>query len=353
MSNVGIRKPLTFPYISRLIALILAGAWRAVPAPLDISDSELRAAAPSLLQSGAGALGWRRVAISNLSTSAATSELQQAYRLHTLHGLAHESEIRRVLVVLHGHGIDPILVKGWSIARLYPELGLRPYGDIDLCIYPPDFARAKALLKNVEGNASNVDLHCGFQTFDYQSWESLHKRSLLMEMDDVEIRVLSREDQLRLLCFHFLREGAWRPLWLCDVAVALESRTQDFDWQRCLSKERKSSDWFACAILLAHNLLDARLDGVPSVVTSKRLPRWLVPSVLREWNRPTMPLRHRLPIYGSSRGPMDTLRALQARWPNQIEGTIGVGGPFNEMPRLPFQLAQCFLRATRYLSSFP
>jgi len=29
-------------------------------------------------------------------------------------------------------GVEPILGKGWAIARLYPERGMRPYGDIDL-----------------------------------------------------------------------------------------------------------------------------------------------------------------------------------------------------------------------------
>ena len=340
------------PNISRLIARILAGTWRVLPAPLDISESELRAAAPSLLQSGAGALGWRRVAASNLSTSEASGELQQAYRLHTLRGLAHERDLRRVLILLRGHAIDPILVKGWSIARLYPEPGLRPYGDIDLCVYPPDFTRAQAVLKKAEGNASSVDLHCGFQNFDRQPWEALHKRSVLVEMGDVEIRVLCPEDQLRLLCFHLLREGAWRPLWLCDVAVAVESRLPNFDWELCLSREPKRIQWIACVILLAQCLVDANLDGVPSLVNSTQLPRWLVPSVLKEWNAPSMPLRHRMPLFGTAH-PIKTLRGLRARWPNPIEGTIGVSGPFNEMPRLPFQLGQCVMRTAKYFQLLP
>jgi len=337
---------MTEPDISRLIAQILATTWRADPDPLDISDSELRAATPSLLQTGAAALAWRRAAVSSLSTAEVTSELQQAYRLHTLHGLVHEREIRRVLLLLRAHGIDPILVKGWSIARLYPEPGLRPYGDIDLCIYPPDFARAKALLKNAEGYASNVDLHCGFQNFDYQSWKALHTRSVLVKMGDVEIRVLGPEDQLRLLCFHFLREGAWRPLWLCDIAVATENRPGNFDWELLIPRNRRDRDWVRCALVLAHYLLDANLEGALPAVISESLPKWLVPCVLREWEAPTMPMRHRLRVFNLRTG---LLKSLKVRWPNQVEATIGVGAPFNELPRLPFQLAQCFLRATSYV----
>ena len=333
------------PGVSKLIAKILAGSWRRLPPPLEVSNHELQRTIPLLLQSGAGALGWWRVATSNLSTSEASTELQQAYRLHTLQALGHKRDIRRVLTLLRQDGIESILVKGWSVARLYPEPGLRPYGDIDLCVHPHDFARTKSLLKETEGKACDVDLHSAFRMFGHESWKELNSRSALLEIDGVEARVLSSEDHLRLICFHFLREGAWRPLWLCDIAAAVERRSQDFDWELCLGRERKSQQWFACAILLAHHLIEADLDGVPPLVTSKRLPRWLIPSVLREWNAPSMPLRHRTPMSRALQVPVKTLRGLRAHWPNPIEGTIGVRGPFNELPRLPFQLGQCLLRA--------
>ena len=336
------------PGVSKLIAKILVGSWRPLPPPLEVSNHELLRSVPFLLQSGAGALAWQRVATSSLLTSEASNELQQAYRLHTLQALRHERDIRKVVSLLHGEGIEPILVKGWSVARLYPEPGLRPYGDIDLCVHPDDFARAKSLLKETEGKACDVDLHRGFRMFGHESWKELNSRSALLEIDGVDVRVLSSEDHLRLICFHFLREGAWRPLWLCDIAVAVETRPQDFDWELCLGREQKSQHWFACAILLAHHLVEASLDGVSSLVTSKRLPRWLMPSVLREWSAPSMPLRHRTPMSRALQVPAETLRGLRAHWPNPIEGTIGVRGPFNEMPRLPFQLGQCFLRAARY-----
>ncbi|HEX3281766.1 MAG TPA: nucleotidyltransferase family protein [Pyrinomonadaceae bacterium] len=327
----------------------MAGSWRALPPQLEVSDHELKKATPWLLQSGAGALAWRRVATSSLAISDAGMELQQAYRLHTLRALKHERYITRVLTLLHREGIEPILVKGWSVARLYPERGLRPYGDIDLCIAPADFARAERVLKNTEGSLSQVDLHCDFQKFDNRSWKSMYQRSVVAELEGVEVRMLCPEDQLQLLSFHFLREGAWRPLWLCDIALLLETRPESFLWPVAI-KEGKRSDWLACSLLLAHQLLNANLDGVPSTMVSKRLPRWFVPCVLREWIKPSMPIRHRLPLHKSSLSPIETLNALRARWPNKIEGTVGVGGPFNEVPRLPFQMAHCFLRASKYLS---
>jgi hypothetical protein len=121
----------------------------------------------------------------------------------------------------------------------------------------------------------------------------------------------------------------------------------------CLGREQKSQQWFASAILLAHYLIEANLNGVPELVTSKRLPRWLVPSVLKAWNAPSMLSRHRTPISRTAQVPIRTLRGLSSHWPNPIEGTIGVRGAFNEMPRLPFQLGQCFIRTARYFRRLP
>jgi hypothetical protein len=36
------------------------------------------------------------------------------------------------------------------------------------------------------------------------------------------------------------------------------------------------------------------------------------------------------------------------RWPNGIEATVGLRGPFNGLPRLPFQVAECVTRTARF-----
>src|SRR5712692_10104807 len=335
-----------------MIASVLAGSWRQVPSRLEISAAQLEIATPGMLASGAAALAWKRVSKSKLRTASVAKELEQAYRLHTLQSAIHERDIQNVLALLERAGIDPVLVKGWAIARLYPESGLRPYGDIDLCVSPKQFEAAQAALSN-EANSDQVDLHQGFAKLDTRSWDELYARSQLLKIDDVEVRVLGPEDHLRALCYHFLREGAWRPLWLCDIAVAVESRPADFDWDLFMGRDPKRREWFACAIALAHLLLEADLDGVPEAITKKRLPGWLVPAVLKAWEVRSMLHRHSTPMTNLWRSPSYTLKPanLRTHWPNAIEGTIGVNGPFNEMPRLPFQLGNCALRTIRFFRS--
>lgn len=337
--------------IGSLIADVLAGSWRRSPAPLEISSDELNIVAPSLLESGAAALVWKRVSESNLRTSSTALQLEQAYRLHSLQSAIHERDLKRLLSVLHKARVAAILVKGWAIARLYPEDGLRPYGDFDLCVHPELFPQAKALLRKEPGFDLLVDLHAGFAKLDNRSWDELNERSQLAKLDDLNLRVLSPEDHLRVLCFHFLREGAWRPLWLCDVAVAVESRPASFDWDLFLGGNSKRRAWFACTIALAHRLLDASLDGVPKAIADKYLPSWFVPAVLNAWEVRSMYLRHQSPMSYAWRNPSSQLKLknLRAHWPNAVEGTIGVNGPFNEMPRLPFQLGNCALRTFVFL----
>ena len=352
MSDAAATKYAGF-HLANLIAEVLSGSWRQTPAPLDLSPRELDFVMPSLLRSGAAALAWWRLRLSDSRPLEESSELQQAYRLHALQALRNERDLSQVLELFRAIDVEPILVKGWAVARLYPETGLRPYGDLDLCVHTDDYDRARTMLRSDEGRYYNVDLHRGFGRLGHESWEEMKSRSLRLSINRADVRVLCPEDHLRILCFHFLREGAWRPLWLCDIAVALESRAADFDWELCLGQDRKRWRWFACVIALSHLSLKTRIENVPPEVINLQLPRWFLPCVLREWETPTMPRRHLAPMTTAWRAPVKSVKGLRFHWPNAIEGTIGARGAFNELPRLPFQLSSCFVRALNFFRRLP
>lgn len=330
--------------ISELLARVLAGSWRQAPPELKISAEELATVTPALLQTGAGALGWRRVCGARLHTSETASELLQAYRIHAVQSVLHELEIKEAVQLLSSHGVEPILVKGWSIARLYVEPALRPYGDIDLCVSAEQYAIAKRLADELAARDIRVDLHKGFAGFGDQSWGELYSRSRCPEIEGVKVRTLAPEDHLRLLCFHFLREGAWRPLWLCDIAVAVETRPARFDWNLCLGANDTSKNYVACTLMLAQRLLQANLDGTPADVSEKELPAWLLPAVLKEWRVRSMYQRHRAPLTSAWRRPITTLRKLRNHWPSAIEATISVNSAFDDTPRWPLQVRSCCKR---------
>ena len=55
----------------------------------------------------------------------------------------------------------------------------------------------------------------------------------------------------------------------------------------------------------------------------------------------------------SFRHPAQLLKALRLRWPNPIQATVRVGGPFNDLPRLPFQLMECVSRTVYFITQMP
>lgn len=339
------------PRAGRLIASALTGAWRGAPPAPTQSEEELARVAPLLAGSGAAALGWWRVRESPLRVSPAGFDLHDAYRLHALHAALREREIQQVFKLLRSAGVEPLLIKGWAIARLYPHTGLRPYGDIDLCVRPDQQAAAEAALQSPEGQRYWVDLRHGDTTDLYgQGFEEWHGRSSLVRLGEVDVRIPGPEDHLRILCLHLLKHGAWRPLWLCDIGAALESRPAEFDWDRLLSGGRRRANWVACTIGLAHRLLGARLEGTPVADRGARLPAWLLPSVLKQWESPCS-VQHAPPelMTVSLRHPARVPRAIRRRWLNPIEATIDLRAPFNGLPRLPFQVGSLLYRTAQFL----
>ena len=335
-----------------LVASVLAGSWRQPPPPPSISPAELAEVAPVLLSTGSASLGWWRIRHSDLRATSPASELQQAYRMHTLQAARHEQHVVTAITLLRSAGVEPLLVKGWAIARLYPERGLRPYGDIDLCVRPEQHSVALEVLGAATVDVGAVDLHKGLHELHRPSLDEVYDRSEVVRLVDADVRILGPEDHLRYVCMHMLRHGAYRALWLCDVAVMLESLPEAFDWDYLLSGDRRRSDWVVCAIGLAHRLLGARVDGFPVAQRARQLPRWLAPSVLRQWSLHTHYMNTPSLAY-CMRHPTQIPRALRLRWPNPIQATVGVGGAFNELPRLPFQLGECFLRAAHFTTQLP
>ena len=335
----------------RQVAAAVAGSWRVSSRPWEPSRPELTAVSSLLLGSGAGALAWRRLRVAEVARSPVGFELQQAYRFHAIQALIHERQLARVLVRLRAAGVEPLLGKGWAVARHYPEAGLRPYGDFDLYV---EAAQSDAARVALEGDEAAVDLHVGCPELNDRAWSALNERAQSLPLGAGHVRVFGPEDHLRLLALHMLRHGAWRPLWLCDLGAVLETSLRRFDWQYFLSGDPRRTEWACCAVMLAHDLLGAEIDGAPEQVTRRTLPSWLGRTVLRQWsNSGFEPQGRRRSMVSYTQRPAGVLAALRARWPNGIEATVGMRGPFNRLPRLPFQLAECLSRTARFTASLP
>jgi hypothetical protein len=188
-----------------------------------------------------------------------------------------EYRIVRAFNLLRSHGIEPILIKGWAIAIKYPALK-RAYTDIDLCVDPKDFQKAKALLKE-----SDVDLHEGLRHLDLTPWEDLFANSRLIETEKGKIRVLRDEDHLRVLCIHWLTNGGADKERLLDIYYTVKNRSVDFDWERFLGKDENRRGWLECVVGLTSVYYGLELKGTPFEGVAERIPKWVFRALEREW----------------------------------------------------------------------
>lgn len=336
---------------SLLIAKFLSGAWREVPPPLETSAEELEAAIIPLQNIYGKAFGWWRVKETNLCETNAAKDFHDAFRYYTIFTRAKEWQIEEAFSLLRSNNIEPILVKGWAINRLYPNLALRFFGDNDLLIQPRQFQKAQEILSSKDVPRLSVDVHKGTSNnttkdLDIVPFEKLFERSQLVKLHESEIRILCNEDHLRLLTTHWLLDGAERATGLCDIALLVEKYSSDFNWEICLTENRKRARWIACTIELARQLLEADISNVPKDLRIKKIPRWLMPAVLKAWSEH---LRF-TPLSNDLKSPKTALKNLRLRWPpNPILSTVRLGGAFSEFPRLPYQIANYALRSFNFL----
>src|SRR5260370_21223873 len=130
--------------LGRLVATSLEGSWRTSPPPeFQLSAEEFEEVTPLLYDSGAAALGWWRIRETELRETPSGELLHQAFRLLALQANIHQTKIQKLFRLMRDAGVESILLKGWAIARLYPQPALRPYGDFDLFVRPLDILAAQ------------------------------------------------------------------------------------------------------------------------------------------------------------------------------------------------------------------
>lgn len=286
-------------------------------------------------------------------------ELHEAYRVQVLRYAVREREIEQVVGLLQSVDAEPVLCKGWAAARLYPDMAVRPLGDIDIFVKPEQVSRAHAALQGLRlGRGSAVDFQESATLALYRAdVRTMYDRAWTVAMGDVPVKVLSPEDHLSMLCVHFLGHGAWRPIWLCDIAAAMERTTESFNWQACLGEDQRRAGWILSALALAREILDAHLAAPPSDLLHRvAAPPWLAPTVLKQWDVPYQPMSYgatgyTAPMASYWRRPIGIWSALRERWPNPITATIRLEGPINDLPRLPFQFAYAALRCKQFLTA--
>jgi len=263
------------------------------------------------------------------------------YYLRLLKLRLFEKRIIEAVVFFRQGNFDPILIKGWSAAQLYPEPCQRYFSDIDLIISPNEYENAIKYSGNFDDEYL-IDLHNGARQLDSLSFENLYSNSKLVKCGETNIRVLRPEDHLRVLCVHWLIDGGAKRNNLWDIYYAVENRPSDFDWDRCLnvvSETRKR--WIICTIGLAKKYLGLNLENTPLADEKIEIPRWFIKALEKEWESGVL-LR---PLQYCLNDKRELWRQIKKRIPpNPIQATIDMEGEFDDKSRIKYQIGDIFFR---------
>src|SRR6185312_9036297 len=152
------------------------------------------AIAPLLRATGSAPLAWRRLRKSEFSEKQPFLILKNAYRQHSIEAAIHEVNVRDIFKKARRAGVEPILFKGWALARSYPDDALRPYGDIDLWLPPEDLDKLNAARFSADAYSYCVEPHVAFYPQFERSFSDVFDRSMLVPNDDVQVRIPCPED---------------------------------------------------------------------------------------------------------------------------------------------------------------
>lgn len=136
--------------------------------------------------------------------------------------------------------IDALPLKGPALAlALYGDETLRSCNDLDLLIRRDDYPRAEALLldQGFVGRETDdyhrrfvrrgmpVELHVEIASLRYFPFDSdgIWKRSHVETFRGKPMRAMCNEDLALYLCFHGLKHGFSRLIWILDAARALRA----------------------------------------------------------------------------------------------------------------------------------
>ena len=301
-----------------------------------------------MIKNGCGGLGFR-VAAKDSPDVASLERLRDAHRWTALSSRRHEIDVARVAGLLEANGVTALIGKGFAVARHYPGPGLRPYGDID--VYVPRSQAGAAAAALALASEISVDLHDGYADLDDREPGELRRRSVVVDVLGTPAHLFGTEDHLRLICIHAARHGALRALWLCDIALLLESLPPTFDWAYFSLGDPDRTETALGILGLAHALLGARLDL--GAVNPARLdpPAWLIGAVLSEWGRKRTPHGARRPWRAEMMKPWRWPGAARLRWPNALEAACETRTPLSRAGSVTVQLAACVRRIKRQAGS--
>ena len=255
-------------------------------------------------------------------------EMQSAMRINLMNHLRLKQILVSAVRLLREHSIEPVLLKGFGLAMLYPNPDLRQFGDIDLYVGLLHFHEACKLLRTLPGGYNwreegDTGRHYNIEFGPYPMeihrvsinlsdpkeaavYESIEREGLLdnaqrVDFEGFELSIPSKEFMVFFTFFHawyhFLTSGVgWRQV--SDVAVTLHAYHGQLDCNKLyqwLAAMHLLKPWqtFGCLMVDYLGLPEAEMPFHKTL--NRRRARKLFDRIMAEGNfrRPNHFKRHR------------------------------------------------------------
>jgi hypothetical protein len=253
--------------------------------------------------------GWRGIIPAEILAG-----LKEEYAAVCSLNLAYYQELGRLLRIFAAHGIEVLLLKGAALAQLlYPDIGLRAFGDVDLLIRPEHLGRVDEIMQSeyqleTPLPADRLRRKCYFHlaykrrrtptlSFEFH-WNFYSAEGLIdfdisrlwhgvrhVELSAARVLIPSPENLFLHLCLHF--SGHWflavKDLW--DVEWMVSSPGNPLDWEQIVTIAKTSGlgTRVYYALYFAHRLLGTRVEAwIWSALQPPALTRRLFPLILDE-----------------------------------------------------------------------
>ena len=247
---------------SQYFALLRAGLWDtpvAIDGPIDWDGIMALANhhATNIIVSGTAA----RMTGDNKPSPDMLAQMQMAVRGNLLKQLQLKQLLLSAVALLRQNDIEPVLLKGFGLAMLYPYPNLRQFGDLDIYIGLDKFHQACAVLRtlpggynwgkendfghhyNIEFGAIPMEVHrvstevsADLETvYDAIEREGLKEHPQQVDFEGHTLSIPSKEFAVFFTFFHawnhFLSSGVgWRQL--SDVAMTLHAYHGQLDLEK-------------------------------------------------------------------------------------------------------------------------
>ena len=216
------------------------------------------------------------------------SRLEQLHNENARSNLLLTGELLKLVDLLEAHGIAAIPFKGPTLALLaYGDVGRREFGDLDILIKKQNVSEVMKVLAN-EGFTPRPELTAAHQLAtlrfdcshnfanDKNVWVDVHwdfvvpSASLHLDTDKLwdrlepisvnrrQLKTVSVEDLLLILCLHGFTHFWERLVWIGDIAALIDSQ-EKIDWPRVIENADRmgSRPILSLGLYLASDLLGA------------------------------------------------------------------------------------------------